>query len=71
VDALLKRIAKVDADPARRDAVTLGLVDALLESDDETLPPPLTPSGTPARGRWRSGAGRVAGRGDRLRALGT
>ncbi len=36
-DALLKRIARVDADPGRREAVTLGLVDALLEGDDVTL----------------------------------
>jgi AcrR family transcriptional regulator len=36
-DALLRRIAKVDAEPARREAVALGLVDALLEGDGETL----------------------------------
>ena len=37
VDALLKRIARIDADPARREAVALGLVDALLDCDDEAL----------------------------------
>ncbi|MGE5858036.1 MAG: hypothetical protein ACM31K_06110 [Solirubrobacterales bacterium] len=37
VDALLRRIATVDAEPARLEAVALGLVDALLEGDDETL----------------------------------
>ena len=37
VDAVVSRIAKLDADPARREAVALGLVDALLEGDDETL----------------------------------
>ena len=35
--ALLPRIAKLDAEPARLEAVALGLVDALLEGDDETL----------------------------------
>jgi len=35
--ALVRRIAKLDAEPARREAVALGLVDALLEGDDETL----------------------------------
>lgn len=35
--ALVPRIARVDAEPARREAVALGLVDALLEGDDETL----------------------------------
>jgi AcrR family transcriptional regulator/DNA-binding transcriptional ArsR family regulator len=37
VDALVRRVAALDADPARREAVALGLVDALLEGDDETL----------------------------------
>ena len=37
VDALARRIAALDADPARREAVALGLIDALLEGDDETL----------------------------------
>jgi AcrR family transcriptional regulator len=37
VDAVVSRIAKLDADPGRREAVALGLVDALLEGDDETL----------------------------------
>lgn len=37
IDALLRRIARVDAEPARLEAVALGLVDALLEGDDETL----------------------------------
>ena len=37
VDPLVSRIARVDAEPARREAVALGLVDALLEGDDETL----------------------------------
>ena len=37
VDALLSRIARVDAEPALREAVALGLVDALLEGDDEAL----------------------------------
>jgi AcrR family transcriptional regulator/DNA-binding MarR family transcriptional regulator len=35
--ALARRIARLDAAPARREAVALGLVDALLERDDETL----------------------------------
>ena len=69
--ALVPRIARLDAEPARLEAVALGLVDALLEGDDETLPLPFTPSATPARGPMAIGAGRVAGRGDRLRALGT
>jgi DNA-binding MarR family transcriptional regulator len=33
----VRRIARLDAAPARREAVALGLVDALLERDDETL----------------------------------
>jgi DNA-binding MarR family transcriptional regulator/AcrR family transcriptional regulator len=37
VNALVPRIARVDAEPARQEAVALGLVDALLEGDDETL----------------------------------
>ena len=37
VNALLSRIASIDAEPARLEAVALGLVDALLECDDETL----------------------------------
>ena len=37
VNALVSRIARVDAEPARLEAVALGLVDALLEGDDETL----------------------------------
>jgi AcrR family transcriptional regulator/DNA-binding transcriptional ArsR family regulator len=36
-DALARRIATVDADQAGREAVALGLVDALLEADDGTL----------------------------------
>jgi AcrR family transcriptional regulator/DNA-binding MarR family transcriptional regulator len=35
--ALVPRIASLDAEPARLEAVALGLVDALLEGDDETL----------------------------------
>src|SRR3954471_11449362 len=35
--ALVPRIARIGAEPARRDAVALGLVDALLERDGETL----------------------------------
>ena len=35
--ALVSRIARLDAEPARLEAVALGLVDALLEGDDETL----------------------------------
>src|SRR4051812_22640178 len=35
--ALVQRIGRLDADPARLEAVTLGLVDALLERDRETL----------------------------------
>jgi AcrR family transcriptional regulator/DNA-binding MarR family transcriptional regulator len=35
--ALVRRIARLDAEPARREAVALGLVDALLEGDDKTL----------------------------------
>src|SRR5215218_8738097 len=37
VHSLVGRIARLDAKPARREAVALGLVDALLEGDDETL----------------------------------
>ncbi len=37
VSALVQRIEKLDAEPARREAVALGLVDALLECDGETL----------------------------------
>ena len=35
--SLVRRIARLDGEPARLDAVALGLVDALLERDDETL----------------------------------
>jgi AcrR family transcriptional regulator len=35
--ALTRRIARLGAEPARLEAVALGLVDALLERDDETL----------------------------------
>ena len=35
--ALVGRIARLDEEPARQEAVVLGLVDALLECDDETL----------------------------------
>lgn len=35
--ALAARIAKLDADQGRREAVALGLVDALLDCDEETL----------------------------------
>jgi AcrR family transcriptional regulator len=35
--ALLKRVGRLDADPACREAVALGLVDAMLEADDQTL----------------------------------
>jgi AcrR family transcriptional regulator len=35
--ALMQRIARLDAEPARLEAVALGLVDALLELDGETL----------------------------------
>jgi AcrR family transcriptional regulator len=34
---LVPRIARLDAEPARREALALGLVDAVLEGDDETL----------------------------------
>jgi AcrR family transcriptional regulator/DNA-binding MarR family transcriptional regulator len=37
VRALVRRIARLDADPARQEAVALGLVDGVLEGDDETL----------------------------------
>jgi AcrR family transcriptional regulator/DNA-binding transcriptional ArsR family regulator len=37
VYTLVRRIARLDAEPARLEAVALGLVDALLEGDDETL----------------------------------
>ncbi len=37
VSALVRRIAGLGADPARREAVALGLVDGLLECDAETL----------------------------------
>src|SRR3954467_9592407 len=36
-DAVVRRIARLDAEPARQEAVALGLVDALLERDGETL----------------------------------
>ena len=36
-DALMRRIARLDAEPARQEAVALGLVDALLDCDNETL----------------------------------
>ncbi len=36
-DALARRIARLDGDTARLEAVVLGLVDALLEGDDATL----------------------------------
>ncbi|HEX8083047.1 MAG TPA: TetR family transcriptional regulator [Solirubrobacteraceae bacterium] len=36
-DALLRRLGRLDADAGRREAVALGLVDALLEGDHETL----------------------------------
>jgi AcrR family transcriptional regulator len=36
-DTLLPRIAELGAEPARREAVALGLVDALLDCDAETL----------------------------------
>ncbi len=35
--SVVRRIAQVDAEPARREAVVLGMCDALLERDDETL----------------------------------
>ena len=35
--ALLARIARLDADPGRQEAVALGLVDAILVGDSETL----------------------------------
>jgi AcrR family transcriptional regulator/DNA-binding MarR family transcriptional regulator len=37
VHTLVRRIARLDAEPARREAVALGLVDALLEGDAEAL----------------------------------
>ena len=37
VHPLVRRIPRLDADPARREAVALGLVDAVLEGDDQTL----------------------------------
>jgi AcrR family transcriptional regulator len=37
VHALVRRIATLDAEPARREAVALGLVDGVLEGDDEAL----------------------------------
>jgi AcrR family transcriptional regulator len=37
VHALVRRIARLHAEPARREALALGLVDALIEGDDETL----------------------------------
>jgi AcrR family transcriptional regulator/DNA-binding MarR family transcriptional regulator len=36
-DALVRRIARLDGEPARLEAVALGLVDAVLERDDESL----------------------------------
>src|SRR5436190_7913291 len=35
--AVVRRIARLDTEPARLEAVALGLVDALLERDGETL----------------------------------
>jgi len=35
--SLTRRIARLDAEPARREAVALGLVDSLLEADDDAL----------------------------------
>jgi AcrR family transcriptional regulator/DNA-binding MarR family transcriptional regulator len=35
--AVVRRIARLDAEPARMEAITLGLVDALLDRDGETL----------------------------------
>src|SRR4051794_22258066 len=35
--AIAERIARLGAEPARRDAVALGLVDSLLEHDEATL----------------------------------
>ena len=37
VQTVVPRIARLDAEPARLEAVALGLVDAVLEGDDETL----------------------------------
>jgi AcrR family transcriptional regulator len=37
VDALVRRIASLDSDPGRREAVALGLADSLLAADDRTL----------------------------------
>jgi AcrR family transcriptional regulator len=37
IDALVPRIADLDGDPARLEAVALGLVDALVECDEDTL----------------------------------
>src|SRR5262245_64803313 len=36
-NALVRRIARLEPEPARLDAVALGLVDAVLEADAETL----------------------------------
>jgi AcrR family transcriptional regulator/DNA-binding MarR family transcriptional regulator len=36
-NAIVRRIARLDGEPARQEAVALGLVDALLEGDDDTL----------------------------------
>jgi AcrR family transcriptional regulator len=36
-DALVRRIARLESDPNRLDAVAMGLVDAVLEADSETL----------------------------------
>jgi AcrR family transcriptional regulator/DNA-binding MarR family transcriptional regulator len=36
-DAVVRRIARLDSEPGRRDAVALGLVDAVLERDGDTL----------------------------------
>ena len=36
-NALVRRIARLEPEPARLDAVALGLVDAVLEADSETL----------------------------------
>jgi DNA-binding MarR family transcriptional regulator len=37
VEGVLRRIARIGTDPAVREAVALGLVDSVLEGDDETL----------------------------------
>ena len=70
VHPLVRRIAGLDANPARLEAVALGLVDGVLVADNETLAAALDAL-RDARARATGDQELiVAGRGHRLRALG-